>query len=593
MTPLPVASPRVVVRYAWQVLRRRRALTLGVAATTAAASVAGLGGPVAVGWIVAAVTTHAGAEALIAPLGLLLGCAVVGAAGTRASGVLLAALVLPPVGGLREDVIDAALRLPLDRLEDAGAGDLVARTTGDVEQVTDAATGALGAFLSAAVTIAVTLIGLGSLDWRFALAGLLAVPVQAWTLRWYLRTARPIYAAARAAEGVRAAALIEAFGALPVIRALRLGGRALGRITQSSTAAVDVELAATRAATRFYGRLNVAEFVGLGSILFVGYVLVRDHVVGLGAATTAALFFAGLFGPINTVLAVVDQLQQAAAGLARLLGVVAAPEPEPDDGATDEGAGAGVVLAAEQVSFCYPGGSAALHGVTVRIPAGRRVAVVGATGSGKSTLATVVAGLRAPDEGSARIGALPTVRLGRARRGRTVAVVSQEVHVFTGTVADNLRLADPGARREALRASLRATGADAWVDRLPRGLETVIGAGGHVLSRQEAQHLALARVFLLDPQFVVLDEATAETGSDDARALDAAAAAVVRGRGALIVAHRLDQARAADEIVVMASGRVVEKGDHAQLLAADGAYRRLWSAWADAPAPGKVTLTEP
>ncbi|GAA4170669.1 ABC transporter ATP-binding protein [Gryllotalpicola koreensis] len=585
MTPLPVAAGREVARYAWRVVSRRPWLTLAVAAATVAASVAGLGGPIAVGWIVDGIVSHAGARALIAPIALLAGCAAGGAGATWASGALLAALVLPPVGGLREDVIDAALRLPLDRLEDAGAGDLVSRTTGDVEQVTDAATGALGAFLSAAVTIAVTVVGLGSLDWRFALAGLLAVPIQAWTLRWYLREARPIYAAARAAEGARTATLIEAFGALPAIRALRLRDRALGRITTSSAAAVDVELAATRAATRFYGRLNVAEFVGLGAILLVGYALVRGHAVGIGAATTAALFFAGLFGPVNTVLAVVDQLQQAAAGLGRLLGVTVAAGP-PIDEREVAGAVAGGELVARDVSFRYPGGRTVVEGVNLRIERGHRIAVVGATGSGKSTLATLIAGLRVPEAGTVVLGGRSPARLARARRGRAIAAISQEAHVFAGTVADNLRLADPTATDAHLRGCLVAVGADAWVDRLPEGLETIVGAGGRALSRHEAQHLALARALLLDPAFVILDEATAEAGSGDARILDEAARVVMRGRGALIIAHRLDQAASADEILVMSEGRIVERGAHAQLLAAGGGYHRLWSAWAD----GRIQL---
>lgn len=579
MTLLPVAPGRDVARYAWHVVARRPWLAFAVAAATVAASLATLSGPVAVGWIVDAVVSNEGPRALVAPLALLGGGAVVAGAAGWASGALLAAMVLPPVGGLREDVIDAALRLPIDRLEAAGAGDLVSRTTGDVEQVTDAASGALGAFLSAAVTIAVTLVGLGGLDWRFALAGLLAVPIQAWTLRWYLREARPIYAAARRAEGVRTATLIEAFGALPAVRALRLGGRLLGRIDTASAAAVDVELGATRAATRFYGRLNLAEFVGLGAILLVGYALVHEHATSIGAATTAALFFAGLFGPINTVLAVVDQLQQATAGIARLLGVVAeagpmqARRPAPVVSPAAE-------LVADAVAFQYPAGALALDAVSLRIPAGHRVAVVGATGSGKSTLATVIAGLRIADEGHVRLGIMPITELSPDGRGHAVAAVSQEVHVFAGTVADNLRLADPEASDERLRACLIDVGADAWVDRLPAGLETVVGSGGHALSRQQGQHLALARVLLIDPSFVVLDEATAESGSDDARVLDAAAAAVLRGRGALVVAHRLDQVADADEIIVMSNGRVEERGDHAQLLARGGAYRALWSAWA-------------
>jgi ABC-type multidrug transport system fused ATPase/permease subunit len=574
---LPVANGREIRGYFRRAGAGRWPWVLVTLLALVAESALGLLPPIAVGWLTQAVVDHRGTSAVTGPIVLLVAGAVAGTVMAYLAGVLLARTVLPPVAHLREDVLTTALTLPIDQVEAGGIGDLVARVSGDVETVADAAEEALGEFIGAALTILSTLIGLAAVDWRLALAGLLAVPIQIHTLRWYLRSSQPIYAAGRVAEGRRAAALLAVFASLPTLRAFRLGPRHRRQVETGSTDAMNFEFAATRVATRFFGRLNSAEFVGLGAILVVAYVLVRHGQLSVGAAATAALFFAALFDPINTVLGVFDSIQQAAAGLGRLIGITMA---KPAAGSRSAGS-APYVLAARGLTFGYGDGPDVLRDVDVVLEPGRHVAVVGTTGSGKTTLATLLAGIRHPRRGSVSLSETELPDIDPTQLHRTVALVTQEHHVFAGTITDNLALARPGLAADQARELMAEVGADAWVNALDDGVDTEVGAGGQVLTAGQAQQLALARLLLLDPPIVLLDEATAEAGSDVARQLDDAAERVIEGRTALVIAHRLSQARTADLVLVMSEGRVTERGTHDELLATGGEYARLWAAWAD------------
>ncbi|WP_282940737.1 ABC transporter ATP-binding protein [Corynebacterium auriscanis] len=239
------------------------------------------------------------------------------------------------------------------------------------------------------------------------------------------------------------------------------------------------------------------------------------------------------------------------------------PVDGPVVGITESATGSPVAV--DDVSFCvYPG---------------QTVALVGASGAGKTTVASLLMGLRVPDSGEVLVAGAPVSLLSDAQRSQRIAMVTQEVHTFAGTLREDLNLAKPDVTDEQIREAVARVGALDWLDSLPEGLDTVVGEQGMRLNPVVAQQLALARVLLMDPPVVVMDEATAEAGSAQATALEDAAAEVLRDRSALVVAHRLDQARAADRVLVMESGRIVESGPHDQLVSQGGRYAEMWAAW--------------
>ncbi|MEO3973547.1 ABC transporter ATP-binding protein [Streptomyces sp. CAU 1734] len=569
---LPVASPartrREIVRRL--ALRRGRlALTLLVLLAGAAAA---LTTPPLLGAVVDAVAGQSGRGRVIALGAALAGASLVSAVLTYAGGRMLVGLVQDTLAGLREDVFEAAMRLPADTLESSGSSDVVSRVTGDVEAVSEAASGVLPDITGAGLTVVLTVAGLAVLDPRLALAGLSCVPLHWYATRRFLTRSHRVYADIRLLEAGRGQTVIEAVRGAETIRAYRTQDTHLAELADRGERAIDRQRDGAKLRNSFYGLLNTAEFVGLAALLATGYVLLGRGAITLGTATAAALYFHRLFGPIGLLLTSLDDIQRATVGLARLVGVTDAAPPRTADPAPAAGSAGPPAIAVTGVHYTYPGAAReALRDITLTIPAGATVALVGASGSGKSTLARLIAGSGIPDSGVIGVGSGP-------EHGPRY-LVTQEVHLFGGTLADNLRLAGPGAGDAELTSALRETGAD-WALEPGRGLDAVLGGpDGAALDDGSVQHLALARVLLADPPVLVLDEPTAESGPANRALLGAALERVTRGRTSVIVAHRLEQARECDRVVLLKDGRVAEQGTHDALLASGGEYASLWRAY--------------
>ncbi|MET8815740.1 ABC transporter ATP-binding protein [Streptomyces sp. NPDC004549] len=585
---LPTATPartRAAVR---ELLRPQRALAATGFGLLIVSTSVGLATQPLLGRVVDLVTGHRPPSALTAPVVALAAVAVVQGVTTALGMARVSRLGETALAQLRERFVERALSLPLDQLERAGSGDLNSRVTRDVSRVAEAVRSALPELARSALSIVLTLLALAVLDWRFLLAALVAVPVQAHTARWYVRNAVPLYARERVATGAQQQQLLDSIGGARTVRALRLEAPHLRRVTERSRAAVDLTMRGVGLVLRFYARLHIAEFAGLAAVLATGFLLVRSGSASLGTATAAALYFHSLFGPVNTALVLLDDAQSATAALARLVGVV--DEPPAEEKRVEELPDSDAAVTVDAVSHAYLPGRPVLHDVHLTVHPGETVALVGTTGAGKSTLAKLVSGLHRPDAGRIEVGGAEPDEY-----GRSVALVTQEVHVFAGPLADDLRLARPDATDGELLEALTAVGALDWAEALPEGLATVVGDGGHRLTADRAQQLALARLWLADPPVAVLDEATAEAGSSGARLLESAARQVLKGRTAIVVAHRLGQAATADRVVVMREGRIVEQGRHEELLAAEGAYAELWHAWSAQrpPSPDHSPAQEP
>ena len=493
---------------------------------------------------------------------------------------------------LREDFVANTLALPIGTVESAGSGDLLTRTSRDVEQLGWSVRWALPEWLISLITAVLTVVAALFVGLWVAGPLLIGVPGVVIGARWYLRRAGAGYLRENASYSRMNASLTETVEGARTVEALGLADARIARIDDDIAESYAAERYTLMLRTRFFPSVEVTSYLlpSVATLLLGGWLYGRGE-VSLGEVTAATLYVQMLIDPVDRLVAILDELQVGAASLARLLGVGEVP----DDRVTTDRTPQGDALVARDVRFSYVEGRDVLHGVDLTLAVGERLAMVGPSGAGKSTLGRLLAGIHPPRTGTVEVGGVGLTELPLAQLRGQVALVTQEHHVFVGTVRENLALAvdrgpgapDPGDPADPHRsdpdaelfAALEAVDADVWVRALPQGLDTVVGSGGLALGPAQAQQLALARLVLADPHTLVLDEATSLIDPRAARHLERSLAAVLEGRTVVAIAHRLFSAHDADRVAVVEDGVVSELGSHDELVARGGSYARLWESW--------------
>jgi ABC-type multidrug transport system fused ATPase/permease subunit len=574
-TRLPIAEQAEVRRTVGRLFRRHRGELAGVALLHTLAAVAGLAGPFLLGRLideVAAGTTLAQVDRLAM---IVLAAVVVQAVVTRYAQRLSMTFGEGVFAELREQFMNTVTRLPLSTVEKAGTGDLVARTTNDVNKLQHAVRFGIPRVLVCVVTIVLTLVAAFLTAPLVALGLLAGAPLIAVATRWYLRRATPGYLRESAAYATLNGSITEAVEGARTTDALHLGDRIRRRIEADLREAYHAERYTLGLRLRLIPSLDAAVSIAPIAVVLWGGWLVSQDLTTVGTVATVAVYGHQMGGPVFDLVFWLDELQVAAVALARVVGV--------GQVLPDRVAGTAVPATedvhAREVRYAYRAGHDVLHGIDLDLSPGERLAVVGPSGAGKSTLGRMLAGIHPPTGGSVTVGGVPLVELPLEDLRRHVALVTQEHHVFVGTLAENLRLADTSAGDDRLWDALGAVDARDWAAALPDGLATEVGSGGHTLTPAQAQQVALARLVLLDPHTLVLDEATSLLDPRAARHLERSLGAVLTGRTVVAIAHRLHTAHDADRVAVVEDGRITELGAHEELISAGGAYAALWNSW--------------
>jgi ATP-binding cassette subfamily B protein len=494
---------------------------------------------------------------------------------------------------LRVKVFAHLSRLGVDFYEREMGGRILTRMTSDIEALSQLFQQGIVNLVASGLTAVGVAVVLFVLDWRLALVALSVVPPLLVLTVWFRRSSDRAYLRIRDKVALVMARLQESLSGARVVAAFAREDRNLEEFRAVADEHLDARLEGNRLSATYFPTVEFLGQVATTLVVAYGATLIRAGSLTPADLIAFILYLSVFFAPVQQLSQVFDTYQQARAAATKLGELVATPVSTPDaPGAVPPGDLAGA-LGLEAVRFRYTDeGELALDGVDLSIAPGETVALVGATGAGKSTVVKLLARFYDPTTGRVTADGTDLRHLSLPAYRRSLGLVPQEAHLFSGTVRDNIAYGRPDATDAEVEEAARAVGADEFIAGLANGYDTPILEGGRSLSSGQRQLIALARARLVDPAVLLLDEATSNLDLRSEARVAAAMGALSRGRTTVIVAHRLATAARADRIVVLAGGRIAEEGSHSSLVARGGIYAAMWAAGDPEAAPSAAPAPE-